>query len=144
MTLWVMARSPLMIGGDLPLSDPATIALFTNADVLEVHRCSTGNHEVFREGPLVLWAARGPGGTRYAAAFNLGETPLAVTLDAANAGLPSVLDGEVRELWTRALLRPRSVTAQSDAARGVAPGSCALDVGIPPHGAVLLRYRPRT
>ncbi|MFC5665214.1 glycoside hydrolase family 27 protein [Kitasatospora misakiensis] len=142
MTLWVIARSPLMIGGDLPSSDPATIALFTNADVLEVHRSATGSHEVFREGPLVLWAARGPGGTRYAAAFNLGETPLAVALDAANVGLPPVLDGEVRELWTSTVLHPRTVTAQSDAARGVAPGSSALDVNLPPHGAALLRFVP--
>lgn len=143
MTLWVMARSPLMIGGDLPSSDPATLALFTNADVLEIHRSSTGNREVFREGPLVLWAADGQDETRYAAAFNLGETTLTVALDAANAGLPPHLDGEVRELWTSTRLHPRTVTAQSDAARGVAPGSSALDVILPPHGVALLRYVPR-
>lgn len=143
MTLWVMARSPLMIGGDLPSSDPATLALFTNADVLEIHRSSTGNREVFREGPLVLWAADGQDETRYAAAFNLGETTLTVALDAANAGLPPHLDGEVRELWTSTRLHPRTVTAQSDAARGVAPGSSALDVSLPPHGVALLRYVPR-
>ena len=72
MTLWVIARSPLMIGGGLPSSDPATVALFTNADVLAVHAASSGNREVLREGPLILWAADGPAGERFAAAFNLG------------------------------------------------------------------------
>ena len=140
MTLWVIARSPLMIGGDLPSSDPATIALFTNPDVLAVHASSTGNREVFREGPLVLWTAGGPDGVRYVAAFNLGTESLTVALDAGNVGLP--LDGDVRELWTGAALPTSRVREQSDAARGVAPGSAAVHVVLEPHGAALLRSGP--
>jgi alpha-galactosidase len=142
MTLWVVARSPLMIGGDLPSSDPATVALFTNADVLAVHRDSTGNREVRREEPLVLWAADGPGGTRYAAAFNLGTTRLPVTIDAQDVGMPPAPDGEVRELWTGALVPAAHVTVQSGAARGVAPGSTALRLRLEPHGTALLRWSP--
>jgi hypothetical protein len=56
--------------------------------------------------------------------------------------LPAALNGEVTELWSGEVLGPRSVTEQSDAARGVAPGSTAIDVEIPVHGAVLLRYTP--
>jgi hypothetical protein len=82
--------------------NPATVALFTNADVLAVHPASSGNREVLREGPLILWAADGPAGQRYAAAFNLGATPLPVALDAADLGLPSRLAGEVHQLWTGA------------------------------------------
>lgn len=143
MTLWVIARSPLMIGGDLPSSDPATVALFTNADVLAVHSASSGNREVLREEPLILWAADGPAGERFAAAFNLGVTPLHVALDAADLGLPSRLDGEVRELWTGAVVNTRRVESQSDRAPGVTPGSTCLDLALRPHGAALLRYSPR-
>src|SRR4029453_8087158 len=80
MTLWVISRSPLMIGGDLLSLGPATPCLFTNAAVLEVLKESRGNREVFREGPLILWAAEGAGDSRYAAAFNLAAAPLALTL----------------------------------------------------------------
>src|SRR5690606_37311778 len=100
LTLWVIARSPLMVGGDLPTSDPSTIALLSNADVLAVHADSHGNGEVFREAPLVLWTADGPDGDQYVAAFNLGEEELPVALDSQDVGLPAALDGEVVELWS--------------------------------------------
>lgn len=139
MTLWVIARSPLMVGGDLPSSDPATIALLQNADVLAVHAGSTGNREVFREGALILWTADGLEGEQYVGAFNVGEEELAVSLDSEDVGLPAALVGEVTELWSGELVPVRAVSVQSDAARGVAPGSSAIDVVIPRHGAVLLR-----
>ncbi|SDB86171.1 Alpha galactosidase A [Sanguibacter gelidistatuariae] len=139
MTLWVIARSPLMIGGDLPSSTPETIALFTNADVLAVLD-SRGSREVFREGNLVLWTADDADGAGYVAAFNLGDEALTVALDSANVGMPGVFSGTVRELWTGAVLATRPVTVQSDEARGVAPGSTAIPLTIEPHGAQLLRW----
>ncbi|WP_341358059.1 alpha-galactosidase [Georgenia sp. M64] len=146
MTLWVIARSPLMIGGDLPSTDPATTALFTNPDVLAVHARSSGNREVFREGPLVLWTAEGDDEVRYVAAFNLGAGELAVALDAGDVGLPVTahgrLVGEVRELWTGEPVTATSVARQSEDTRGVAPGSAALLVRLAPHGAALLRHAP--
>ena len=137
LTLWIIARSPLMIGGDLPSSDPATIALFQNADVLAVLSRSTRNREVFREGALVLWAADGQDGERYAAAFNLGSETMNAVLDAGNIGFPA--SGVATELWTGREMPLEPVAVQSDAARGVAPGSAAMRVTLPPHGAALLR-----
>lgn len=139
MTLWCVARSPLMVGGDLPTSSPETIALLTNPGVLALLR-TTASREVFREPPLVLWSAQGHDGAAYVAAFNTGEAPLAVALDAGNVDLPVTLEGEVRELWSDAVVPRTAVTEQSDAARGVAPGSVALQVHIAPHDVVLLRH----
>ncbi|WP_407359171.1 glycoside hydrolase family 27 protein [Microbacterium sp. LTA6] len=139
MTLWIIARSPLMIGGDLPSTDPATIALFQNAEALAVIRQSSRNREVFREGRLVLWAADGPAGERYAAAFNLGDEPFEAVLDAVNIGFPA--SGTVTELWSGHAVVLEPVSVQSDAARGVAPGSAALRLTLQPHGAALLRHR---
>ncbi|UVJ41302.1 glycoside hydrolase family 27 protein [Arthrobacter sp. CJ23] len=141
MTLWVIARSPLMIGGDLPSSHPATTALFTNDAVLEVLKNSRGSREIFREGPLILWAAEGAGDTRYTAAFNLAEAPLDLTLDFGNLGFPLVPGCKVEELWTSTALEPRTVLVQSNAARGVAPGCLAIDLTLEPHGAALLRFQ---
>ena len=137
LTLWIIARSPLMIGGDLPSSDPATIALFQNADVLAVLSRSTRNREVFREGALVLWAADGQDGERYAAAFNLGSVQMDAVLDAGNIGFPA--SGVATELWTGREMPLEPVAVQSDAARGVAPGSAAVRVTLSPHGAALLQ-----
>src|SRR5699024_4117622 len=122
MTLWIIARSPLMIGGDLPTSTPETIALFTNAEVLAVLG-SRGSREVFREGDLVLWTADGPDASSgWVAAFNLGTEKLSVSLDTGNVGIPTGFSGRVRELWTGEDVATRAVTVQSDDARGVAPG----------------------
>lgn len=140
MTLWVVARSPLMIGGDLPSSDPATVALFTNTAVLAVHRDATGSREVLRDDPLVLWAAGGPGRTRYVAAFNLGDDVLPVALDANDLGLSAGQDGELRELWTGTPVPTTPVRAQDEGAPGVAPGGTALHLTLAPHGAALLRW----
>jgi alpha-galactosidase len=149
MTLWVIARSPLMIGGDLPTSDAPTIALLSNPEVLAVHAASHGAREVFREDPLILWTAQGDeNDVQYVAAFNVGSEELQVSLDAQNLALPSDLaagaerGGELRELWSGHVLTPRAVTTQSDAAHGVAPGSSAIDLVLPAHGAALLRWTP--
>ena len=140
MTLWVIARSPLMIGGDLPTSSTETIALFTNADVLAVLGAG-GSREVFREGDLVLWTADGVAGeSGWVAAFNLGTEPLSVALDAGDVGVPVDEAVRVRELWTDEDVATHRVSEQNDEARGVAPGSVAIPVTIEGHGARLLRW----
>lgn len=141
MTLWVMARSPLMVGGDLPTTDAATIALLTNPAVLDVLKHSSHNREVLREGPMVLWAADGADETRYGAVFNLDERPRAVTIDVRSLDFPGD-GGEIIELWTGETIRPEPVSAQDDAVRGVAPGSSAVHLHLQAHGAVLLRALP--
>lgn len=99
LTLWVMARSPLMMGGDLPTSSPETIALLTNDAVLDVLRHSAGNREVLREGDLVLWAAESTTTpSRYAAVFHLGGQDTVVDLQAANLG--ATPGARVTDLWT--------------------------------------------
>src|SRR3546814_13119000 len=61
MTLWAIARSPLIMGGDLRALDPATLALLTNPEVIAVDQTSEDGHQLFREGNRVGWAAREPG-----------------------------------------------------------------------------------
>jgi hypothetical protein len=143
LTLWFIARSPLMIGGDLPSSDPETIALFRNADALAVHRDSSANRELFREGDTVIWGADGPGGTRYAAVFNLAGMPRELVFDVRSLAFPTD-HGALTELWTTRALSTQPVSTQSDAARGVAPGSRALRLDLPAHGAALIRCAARS
>ncbi|MEV6294883.1 glycoside hydrolase family 27 protein [Streptomyces sp. NPDC051896] len=123
LTLWLISRSPLMMGGDLPSSPPETIELLTNDEALAVLMHGTGNREVLREGDLVLWTARDTDGrTRYAAVFSLADGPRRYEVPLGSIGARPA--DRVRELWTRT---------------GVAHDGRCLTVDLPAHGAALYR-----
>ena len=72
MTLWSIARSPLMHGGDMTKTDDFTLSLLTNGEVLAVNQASTSNRPVFNRDDLVAWTADAEGsGDKYVALFNL-------------------------------------------------------------------------
>ena len=71
LTLWSIARSPLMHGGDLTKTDPATLALLTNDEVLAVNQHSTNNRPLFNHDDLIAWIADVPNSPdKYLAVFN--------------------------------------------------------------------------
>jgi alpha-galactosidase len=72
MTLWSIARSPLMVGADLTKLDPQTLSLLTNDEVLAVNQRSSGNRQLFRTPDgAVGWIADAPKGRgKYVALFN--------------------------------------------------------------------------
>jgi hypothetical protein len=124
MTLWCIARSPLIMGGDLRDLDAATLALLTNDEVLAVQRASSGNREFFRQDDRIAWRADAPeSGETYVALFNLGnpasDTP-AFPFAELGLGQPTRL----RDLWRR--------EEMPIPANGFAPA-------IPGHGAALYR-----
>ena len=79
MTLWCIARSPLMWGGD-PLSlDAETEALLTNDEVLEMLSNTENNRQLYfqfrGDEDLVIWMADIPfSNDKYLAFFNRGDT----------------------------------------------------------------------
>lgn len=71
MSLWSVARSPLIFGGDMTKLDAFTRDLLTNPEVLAVNQHSTNNRQLSRHGDLIVWAADAPGtGDKYVALFN--------------------------------------------------------------------------
>jgi hypothetical protein len=71
MTLWSIARSPLIHGGDMTRTDAFTLALLTNDEVIAVDQRSEGNRPLFDREGLVAWTASVPGSPdRYLALFN--------------------------------------------------------------------------
>ena len=71
MTLWSMARSPLMMGGDLSKNDEWTLSLLTNPEVLAVNQNSVGNHQLWNRDGLIAWMANVPGSKdKYVGLFN--------------------------------------------------------------------------
>ncbi|WP_319803475.1 glycoside hydrolase family 27 protein [Planctomonas psychrotolerans] len=134
MTLWVMSRSPLMFGGDLPTSKQETIDLLTNADVIRVLQHSERNREAYREGDLVVWTAVGTdaggedaGGAdvRYAAIFWTGEEGSTATVPRSSIGVAAGDVVSAVDLWT---------------GEGVTLGAVNLEIDVPAHGARLLRF----
>ena len=125
MTLWVMNRSPLMFGGDLPSSDAFTISLLTNEEVLRVQRASCENNELFHRDDQIGWIARSSDSEdQYLALFNIGEAASTLEIDLATLGAGSRY--EVRDLW-----------AKSDLS--VVEGSFRQQIA--PHAAKLYRLR---
>jgi hypothetical protein len=71
MTLWSIARSPLMYGGDMTALDPFTLSLLTNDEVLAVNQKSTNNRPLFDHDGLIAWTATDPAtNDTYLALFN--------------------------------------------------------------------------
>ncbi|RYD42112.1 MAG: glycoside hydrolase family 27 protein, partial [Verrucomicrobiaceae bacterium] len=73
MTLWSIARSPLIHGGDMTQMDASTLSLLTNDEVIAVNQHSTHNRQLFRSGDRVAWVADAENSTdKYLAVFNTG------------------------------------------------------------------------
>ncbi|WRH26349.1 alpha-galactosidase [Arthrobacter sp. JZ12] len=125
MSLWVLARSPLMIGGHLPESLPETVDLFRNREVIEILERTEGNREIIRDDNFVVWEASHCEGTaEYRGIFWLGdEDSPAVRTYLADLGLADYTSG--RDLWSGETV-------------DVVDGAVALD--LPAHGVRLLAF----
>ncbi|WP_375422435.1 glycoside hydrolase family 27 protein [uncultured Sphingomonas sp.] len=122
MTLWSIARSPLIMGGDLRHLDAATLALLTNRAVIAVNQGSTDNRPHYVEDGTRVWSARAANGDRYVALFNTGDKPRAVAMPLRDLGIAGAV--EARDLWS-----DRSIGRVTE----------RLGQRIAPHGAGLYR-----
>ncbi len=57
MSLFLICRSPLMFGGNLPDNDKFTLGLITNSEALAVSKESRNNRLLFNNGRTIAWAA---------------------------------------------------------------------------------------
>ena len=109
MTLWAVARSPLIFGGDMTKMDDFTLSLITNDEVIAVDQHSTGNRQLFREGGLIAWVADVPGSRdKYLAVFNTNDGPRPPAHGAGSMKMPVKLSDlgcvgkcRVRDLWRK-------------------------------------------
>ena len=99
MSLWSMAQSPLMFGGDLPTSDEYTIGLLTNEEALGPNQRGSHGRPFWQSGSSVAWSADGPEGVKYLGVFNTGERAANVRVDWGALGLPARC--MVRDLWAK-------------------------------------------
>ncbi|MEP6502674.1 MAG: glycoside hydrolase family 27 protein [Betaproteobacteria bacterium] len=126
MSLWSIARSPLIMGGDLRFLDAPTLGLLTNPEVLSINQRSTHNKPHFFEDDTHIWTAQSEdqSGLHYLALFNTAETTRTIAFDLSVLGLNGTV--RVRDLWSR-----------SDVGLATSQVSSA----VPPHGVVLLELQ---
>lgn len=134
LTLWSIARSPLILGANLTHMDPATERLLTNPEVLAVDQHTIGNHAVQQTGhasnphanDIAIWTAK-EGDDTVLAVFNRTDREARVNMppwqklgDQFALSQPSYM---VRDLWLRRNIGRRR----------------SLSVVLPAHGAALYR-----
>jgi alpha-galactosidase len=101
MSLWAIARSPLMFGGDLPSNDEATLALISNDEALAVDQHATDSHQLFSRGHSISWIST-PTDSRgkFLAVFNTSDGEDAdIRIDWKELGLAD--SSSVRDLWAK-------------------------------------------
>jgi hypothetical protein len=90
-TLWSIARSPLMFGGDLPSNDAFTESLLTNDEVLAANQKGSGARKLSQDGDAVIWTSQ-VDGKQYLAVFNIGEQAREIAIPAS---------GPLRDVWEK-------------------------------------------
>jgi hypothetical protein len=127
MSLWSIAQSPLMFGGDLPSNDDFTLSLIANDEVLAVDQKGERGRAVSEDGGRIVWVADDPGSNaKYVATISVGDSePVSVQVDFGAIGLPGKCT--VRDLWEHKDL-------------GMNEG--ARPFRLPPHGSGLYRIAP--
>ena len=130
-TLWAVARSPLILGGDLTKLDDFTKSLITNKDVIEVNQTSWDSHPVAKlpngfEQARVWIASTGQHNkpSLFVAFFNLDDKPAMLHATWKQLGLHRARYS-ARDLWDGKI----SATSK------------AIDVALPAHGSTIYRVR---
>ena len=74
MSLWAIAKSPLILGADMTKLDGFTESLLTNKTMLEINQVSIDNKQIYDKNGVVVWSATNPKTKdRYAAVFNTND-----------------------------------------------------------------------
>lgn len=125
LTLWCIFRSPLIMGGSLVAlkDDPATLALLTNPEVLDVDQHSTKSRPVRSPDTIAAWTSQSTSSSAFnVAIFNLQDKPFTFQFVPQSLDLPKGRFG-VRDLWLRTDL----------------PEAESFNITLPAHGSVLYR-----
>jgi hypothetical protein len=122
MTLWCIARSPLMFGGDMPLNDKFTEALITNNEVLEANISGIDPKQLFHKEDQVVWYSKAKDGGYFIGLFNLGEEKTKISVTLSELGLKG--DISIRDLWNK---------------KDLGKINSKITQTIDPHGAVMLK-----
>jgi hypothetical protein len=123
-SLWAIARSPLMYGGDLPSNDAFSLSLMTNEEVIEANQKGAHSRQLSSHGDQIVWVSDlSQSDSKYLAVFNIGDhSPQEIQVTFSSLGMPDTC--EIRDLWQRKTL---------------AKGSRSYTFHVPPHASGLYK-----
>ena len=123
LTLWAIARSPLILGANLTRMDSVTESMLTNREVVAVDQDSTGNQARLHTKTAWVWTARATSAKgEYVALFNVSDAPIDLSYTWHDLGISSGKH-QVHDLWLHRVL---------DQTQGI-------NVTLAPHASVLYR-----
>lgn len=100
-TLWMIARSPLMMGGHMPENTAFVKDLLTNEEVIAANQQGKNPRQLSREDGKVIWLSEGTEPkSLYVAFFNLNEEKTEIRLSYKDLGI-SASSVEWRNLWEK-------------------------------------------
>ena len=97
MSFFSIVRSPLIFGGDILSMDDATLAMLTNADIIEMNQHGSSPRQLRRDANELVVVSQAPHGGVYVAAFNLSAEPRDMSVELADLGLKGRC--KARDLW---------------------------------------------
>jgi len=123
MNFWIIYRSPLMLGGNLPENRDLELRLFTNEEVITVNQHGQHPRQLYKKDGSMVWVSQA-GDTKdfYVALFNIANTAHDCPVDFASLGLKGKV--LVRDLWKKTDLGTFKTSFKQQ---------------INPHGSLLLR-----
>ncbi|MEK5239007.1 NEW3 domain-containing protein [Paenibacillus sp. FSL L8-0470] len=137
MTLHLIARSPIIMGGvlyKLDMSnemDQFTFELLTNKEAIAVNQEGTNQKSFYDAGNITKWVSDAADGSKYVALFNRNGSAANINFEFADPeiGLAPADTYNVRDLWAKEYV-------------GSFTGSYSINV--PAHGAMLYKVIPAT
>ncbi len=125
LTLWAMARSPLILGANLTLLDDATRKLLTNPDLIRIDQTATRSGQIMHDGDVIAWTADlppdSPDGSIALALFNTGESQIVLDSSFEAYNLEDATY-RVKDVWTgKTLNKVKSVESLT-----LEPHACIL------------------
>jgi alpha-galactosidase len=126
MSLWSLLASPLIAGNDLRSMTPTTKAILMNPEVIAIDQDPLGHQatRLYQHGAQDVWSKPLTGGALAVGVFNRSNSPMTITLRAADLNLGP--NPTTRDLWTHT-----PIVFQN----GV------YTTTIPTHGVLLLRLK---
>ncbi|MDR3745325.1 MAG: glycoside hydrolase family 27 protein [Acidobacteriaceae bacterium] len=121
LSLWAMARSPLILGANLTQLDEPTRKLITNEDFIRIDQTSTRSGQVMHNGGMIAWTSDLANGETALALFNVGESQLVIDSSFEVFGLDDAVY-HVKDVWTGKTI-PKAKAVQG---LTLEPHSCIL------------------
>ena len=123
LSLWMISRSPLMLGAELMTLPDSILAMITNREAINVNQNSWNNRQIIRNSKMAAWLAdEQETNAKFLALFNLSDSVLSAEIDFRSESLDSIIS--FRDLWLN-----KDIGVYKD----------SFTVHLDPHGAVLYR-----